>query len=181
MDKSDRFYMNWAIEAAEARRDQWLERANDKAIDIEDVYEEKASAASTIADGIGIGITAMKEVVTKQEALMAMMIYEVALSARWYVGPQGGGLRASPVLDWLCAEEGSYEARDNALLIAPRVCKASDAIYAKGYDLPEDWNFLPPFLDSLIETSNKPDDVNDFDCQRAAEVVLKEYEEDKNA
>jgi hypothetical protein len=157
--------MNWAIEAAEARRDQWQAHADGEHFE-HDVYEETSDGAREIAEGISDGITIMKQAPTESEALVAMMIWEFALH-------EGGHVR-----DWLNDGEGAYQARDNTLHIARQWTAASDWAYDNGFDASEDWEFVPRMLLLLAESFDKPTHITKADVQATAEFVVEKWKEE---
>jgi len=173
------------LEGAVCRHDQYKElvagKTPDDAItELWEAYDENSTTDAEFFDAMYEG--AIKEVrenvVTNQEALMAMMLYENALSARWYVGTQGGGLRASPLLDWLCADEGAYEARDSALLIAQVLVPVSEWAYDNGYDESEDWEFLPDLMREIMTLCAKPKDLTPALAMAAAKMVVEDFLDD---
>lgn len=165
--------LNEVIEGAHLRRGQYgaVARGESPSNVCDELYECGEEEAKLIFESYSIAIDEVeKNVVTNQEALMAMMIMEVAIEAT-----QGKGqLRDGLILDWLCAEEGAYQARDNALLIAPLCCKSSDWAYEQGFDMSEDWEWLPLFLPYLVTQVEAPKDVNQAHCDEAARLALAE-------
>lgn len=103
---------------------------------------------------------------TNQEALMAMMIWEHAL--------EDSGVRL-----WLEDGEGAYQARDNALLIAPYLVKAIEPVYAAGYDEAEDWEMVPKILPIIMRKADYPKDVSDEKAAEAAKEVHDLWKDDQ--
>lgn len=174
-----RHHIAWALEAAEVRRDHWQVRSeenlgeggglySERMAELNnDLYEESQHNAKGIAEGIGKGIELARTMVTESEALMAMMIFEHALED-------------SGCMLWLKADEGAYQARDNALVIAKVFMRASDWAYANGYDDSEDWEFIPAMLPVIMRKEFVIEKVTSDICMEAAEEVVRLYLEEKD-
>lgn len=167
--------LNEVLEGADIRRQQYAAIADGENPSdvVDELYQvgHRQGEAELIAESYLVAIKEVREnVVTNQEALMAMMIMEVSIEAT-----QGKGqLRDGLILDWLCDGEGAYQARDSALLIAPLCCKSSDWAYEQGFDLSEDWEWLPLFLPYLVTQVDAPKDVTQEHCDEAARLALAE-------
>ena len=112
--------------------------------------------------------------VTESEALMGMMIWEYALD-------EGTGLNADALAyDWLKDDEGAYQGRDNALLVAKAFMRASDWAYANGFDDSEDWEFIPRMIPEIMSLAFTPKEVTSDICMKAAEFVLLTYLQEKD-
>lgn len=169
-----RFSFNWMIEAAEARRDEWLARSEGADLDddrIADVFAESEEDANTIATGISEGIEFARTMVTESEALMAMMIWEYAQ----YEAAQSFTHGGDPIYQWLIQDEGAYDGRDNALLVAKAFMRASDWAYANGFDDSEDWEFIPRMMPLIMGLAKTPGNVTSDDCMQCAQVVVRCY------
>jgi len=170
-----RFSFNWMIEAAEARRDEWLARSEGADLDddrIADVFAESEEGATQIAKGISEGIECARTMVTESEALMAMMIWEFALHDHKPTDED-------TVYTWLIQPEGAYQGRDNALLVAKAFMRASDWAYANGFDDSEDWEFIPRMLPEIIKMAADPQKVNSDVCMTAAMIVVENYKQER--
>jgi hypothetical protein len=174
MKKTSRFYLNWAIEAAEARRDQWLARADNNQCEASDCWEETAEAAREIGDGIERGIRVANSAVTESEALWAMMLWEEASAQKVWDEDK------ADLYHWLADGEGAYQARDNALLIAAQMMEASDWAYDNGFDDSEDWEFIPRLVPVIIANVDSPQTFNKHVAMECTKVVVANYLEEKN-
>ena len=114
------------------------------------------------------------KMVTESEALWAMMLWEWAL--------EEGAMDSDEArtLEWLKQEEGAYQARDNALLIAQQVIPASDWAYANGFDDSEDWSFIPKLMSWVQESCNNTAEVNPRILMECAKEVVREHLEQRS-
>jgi len=172
-----RFDLEWVLESAGVRQQEWQARAEGADMDddrVASVYEETPHNANNIAVSLGVAITHVREnVCTKQEALMAMMIWEWAICQK--LTPEDIEEDECVLADWLADGEGAYQGRDNALLIAPLLMPASEWAYENGFDDSEDWEFLPRLMYLILERTAAPSYLTRDHALACAKQVVMEY------
>jgi len=135
------------LDAADIRRQQYAQVASgdtpDQVIEeLWEVYDEiNHDEANLIAESYAIALKEVREnVITKDEGLMAMMIWEHAL--------YDFGVKV-----WLQDREDADHGRDNALVLAPYFVRAVETIESwRGES--KDWELIPKMMPFIMEKCN---------------------------
>jgi hypothetical protein len=116
----------------------------------------------------------MNNHITNEQAIDALCIWEEVLEAY----RQGN----DTLYNWICAPEGAWQGRTNALLLAPLLTAAWQQVQER-FDITYDWEFiplaLPLFAEKEFRHANTPLHA-DYVAKRIINKLMKERQPDNS-